>query len=347
MSASSEANSLGSFFAIGVQGAKGTAATTLYRLIATESSLAPEFEYRDTRLEHPSAGGTTSWARANADQVTGYIGRATVTFPLRPKGIVPVLQATGYQVATAGSATLGYTHTLTQGTDTAHKWVTAMWEVEDSDGAYYVRAVDGRCTSLSISVSTDEIMCTAEFGFLTLAAFSGTQPTYVTEQADEIVPWIGARTDIDIGGYTVIEVIRAAEFTFTNALREDDKALWSQARVNMQRQSIDIQASFSEINASDSIYESLYYGADAGTTVATGPVRGNIDVEWRSADNISGTSPLIPFEFQFVAPSVQWQPGDAPSASGDDLITMSANGYILGDVATPSTIKVINNVATY
>jgi hypothetical protein len=266
---------------------------------------------------------------------------------LRPKGIVPVLQATGYQVATAGSATLGYTHTLTQGTDTAHKWVTAMWEVEDSDGAYYVRAVDGRCTSLSISVSTDEIMCTAEFGFLTLAAFSGTQPTYVTEQADEIVPWIGARTDIDIGGYTVIEVIRAAEFTFTNALREDDKALWSQARVNMQRQSIDIQASFSEINASDSIYESLYYGADAGTTVATGPIRGNIDVEWRSADNISGTSPLIPFEFQFIAPSVQWQPGDAPSASGDDLITMSADGYVLGDVATPSTIKVINNVATY
>jgi hypothetical protein len=56
---------------------------------------------------------------------------------------------------------------------------------------------------------------------------------------------------------------------------------------------------------------------------------------------------LIPFEFQFIAPSVQWQPGDAPSASGDDLITMSANGYILGDVATPSTIKVINNVATY
>jgi len=53
MSATSEANSLGSFFAVGIQGAKGTAATTLYKLIATDSSLAPEFEYRDTRLEHP------------------------------------------------------------------------------------------------------------------------------------------------------------------------------------------------------------------------------------------------------------------------------------------------------
>jgi hypothetical protein len=347
MSATSEANSLGSFFAIGVQGAKGTAATTLYRLIATESSLAPEFEYRDTRLEHPSAGGTTSWARANVDQVTGYIGRASVTFPLRPKGIVPVLQATGYQVATAGSGTLGYTHTLTQGTDAAHKWITAMWKVDDSDGAYYVRGVDGRCTSLSISVSTEEIMCTAEFGFLTVAAFSAAQPTYVTEQADEIVPWVGARTGIVIGGYTVVEVIRAAEFTFTNALREDDKALWSQARVNMQRQSIDIQSAFSEINLSDSAYNAINFGAAAGTTPATAPVKGSVDVEWRSADNISGTSPLIPFEFQFIAPSVQWQPGDAASASGDELITTSVDGYVLGDVATPSTIKVINNVATY
>ena len=193
MSATSEANSLGSSFAVGVQGAKGTAATTLHELIATDSSLAPEFEYRDTRLEHPSTGGTTSWAMANTDQVTGYIGRASVTFPLRPKGIVPVLQATGFGVATVNNST-HYTHTLTQGTDAAHKWVTAMWKVDDSDAAYYVRGVDGRCTSLTISVSTEEIMCTAEFGFLTVAAYSTSQPTYVAEQSDEIVPWVGART---------------------------------------------------------------------------------------------------------------------------------------------------------
>lgn len=344
MSATSEANSLGSFFAVGVQGAKGTAATTLYKLIATESSLAPEFQFRDTRLEHPSAGGTTSWARANTDQITRYIGRATVTFPLRPKGIVPVLQATGYQVSTANNTT-HYTHTLTQGTDAAHKWVTAMWKVDDSDAAYYVRGVDGRCTSLSISVNTEEIMCTAEFGFLTVAAFSASQPTYVTEQADEIVPWVGARTGIVIGGYTVVEVIRAAEFSFANALREDDAALWTQTLVNMQRQSIDIQSNFTEINVSDSVYEALYFGADGGTAVATAPVTGSVDVEWRSAANISGAS--VPYELQFIAPSVQWQPGDAPSASGDDLITIGANGYVIGDVATPSTIKVINNVASY
>lgn len=343
MSATSEANSLGSFFAVGIQGAKGTAATTLYKLIATDSSLAPEFEYRDTRLEHPSAGGTTSWAMANTDQVTGYIGRASVTFPLRPKGIVPVLQSCGYGVSTADNTTY-YTHTLTQGTDAAHKWLTAIWKVDDSDAAFYVCGVDGRCTSLTISVSTEEIMCTAEYGFLTVAPLSGS-PTYVDEQADEIVPWVGARTDIDIGGYTVVEVMRAAEFTFTNTLREDDKALWSQSRVNMQRQSIGIQASFNEINVSDSVYEALYYGADAGSTVATAPVTGNIDVEWRSAANISGAS--VPYEFQFIAPSVQWKPNGAPTASGDELITIGADGMVVGNVATPSTIKVLNNVSSY
>lgn len=343
MSATSEANSLGSFFAVGIQGAKGTAATTLYKLIATDSSLAPEFEYRDTRLEHPSAGGTTSWAMANTDQVTGYIGRASVTFPLRPKCIVPVLQSCGYGVSTTDNTTY-YTHTLTQGADAAHKWLTAIWKVDDSDAAFYVRGVDGRCTSLTISVSTEEIMCTAEYGFLTVAPLSGS-PTYVDEQADEIVPWVGARTDIDIGGYTVVEVMRAAEFTFTNTLREDDKALWSQSRVNMQRQSIGIQASFNEINVSDSVYEALYYGADAGSTVATAPVTGNIDVEWRSAANISGAS--VPYEFQFIAPSVQWKPNGAPTASGDELITIGADGMVVGNVATPSTIKVLNNVSSY
>lgn len=344
MSATSEANSLGSFFAIGVQSAKGTAATTLYKLIATESSLAPEFEYRDTRLEHPSTGGTTSWAMANPDQITGYIGRASVTFPLRPKGIVPVLQATGFGISTTNNTSY-YTHVLTQGTDAAHKWVTCMWKVDDSDGAYYVRGVDGRCTSLTISVSTEEIMCTAEFGFITVAAFSASQPTYVNEQSDEIVPWVGARTGIVIGGYTVVEVIRAAEITFTNTLREDDKALWSQSRVNMQRQSIGIQASFNEMNVSDSAYEAVYFGADAGTTPASAPVTGNIDVEWRSAANISGAS--VPYELQFVAPSVQWKPNGAPTASGDDLITIGVDGMVVGNVATPCTVTVINNVSSY
>lgn len=343
MSATSEANSLGSAFSIATQSAKGTPATTLYTLIATDSSLAPEFQYRATRLEHPSTGGTTSWAMANTDQVTGYIGRASVTFPLRPKGIVPVLQGTGYGVATADNTTY-YTHTLTQGTDAAHKWVTCIWKVDDSDAAYYMRGVDGRVTSLTISVSTEEIMCTAEISFLTVAPLSGS-PTYVAEQADEIVPWVGARTDIDIGGYTVVEVMRAAEFTFTNTLREDDKALWTQLLVNMQRQSIGIQASFNEINVSDSVYEALYCGADAGTTVATAPVTGNIDVEWRSPANISGA--IVPYEFQFVAPSVQWKPAGAPSASGDALVTIGADGMVVGNVATPSTIVIINNVASY
>lgn len=343
MSATSEANSLGSFFAIAVQGSKGTAATTLYKLIATDSGMAPEFDYRDTRLEHPSTGGTTSWARANVNQITGYVGKATVTFALRPKGIVPVLQACGFQVATTNNTTY-YTHVLTQGTDAAHKWVTAIWKVDDSDAAYYMRGVDGRCTSCTISASTDEIMCTAEFSFLTMAAYSSS-PTYVAEQADEIVPWLGTRTDIDIGGYTVVEVTRGAELGFTNTLRDQDKALWAQSRVNMQRQSIDITCNFTEVNVSDSVYEALYYGADAGTTPATEPVTGAIDIEWYSADNISGAA--VPYSLQFEAPSVQWESAGMPTASGDNLVTIGANATVVGNVATPVTVTINNNVASY
>ena len=343
MSATSEANSLGSFFAVGVQSAKGTAATTLYKLIATDSGLAPEFEYRDTRLEHPSADGTVSWARANTNQITGYIGKATVTFALRPKGIVPVLQGAGFQVVTVNNTTY-YTHTLTQGTDAAHKWITAIWKVDDSDAAYYQRGVDGRCTNVTITVNTDEIMCTAEISFLSVAPLSGS-PTYVAEQSDEIVPWVGARTSVTAGGYSVVEVLRGAEIGFENTLRDQDKSLWTQTRVNMQRQSINGTCNFTKANLSDSLYEAIYYGADAGSTVATAPVTGAVDVEWRSAANISGAA--VPYKLQYAAPSVQWESGGMPMASGDDLITMDINGTVVGNVATPITVTINNNVSSY
>lgn len=344
MSATSEANSLESFFAVGVQSAKGTAATTLYKTLATTSGLRPVFDVRDVRAEHPAANSV--WDRASVQTMTGYLAGGTVTFALRPKFIVPVLLGFGYQVTTTNNTTY-YTHALTQGTNAAHKWLTLAWNVADSDGAYVMRAVDCRGTSLSIAASTDEIICTAEFRGLTLEPMSGS-PTYVNEQADEILPWNGDRTTLTAGvsgsAYSIVERIRSATIDFTNTLREQDRALWEATRTTLARESHGVQYTFGEINASDSVVEAMFYGANAGSSVNLAARQGDINVSWESADNISGAS--TPYKFEIDTPTVQWFPGEDLQANGSDIVTMSATANVIG-TGTPITINVDNNVASY
>lgn len=345
MSATSEANSLESFFAIGIQGSKGTAATTLYKALATVSSLDVRFDLRDNRQEHPAASSV--WLRTGYQTMTGSLANATVTFALRPKFIVPVLQAFGYQVSTVDNTTY-YTHTLTQGTNAAHKWATIAWNVSDSDGAYVVRGVDCRGTTLSIEASTEEIMCTASFNGLTVAPMSGS-PTYVSEQTDEIVPWQGARTTLTAGvsgsAYSVAERIRGITINFENPLKTDDKALWEATRTTLARDSHDVSYSFTGMNLSDSMYEAMMYGADSGSSVDLGVRTGDINIEWESEDNISGAA--TPYLFGIDTPTVQWIP-DAGSAqaSGTDIIQLSATANVIGS-GTPVTITIDNNVASY
>lgn len=344
MSATSEANSLESWFAVGIQSSKGTAATSLYKTLATTSGLRPIFDLRDVRQEHPAANSV--WDRAATQSMTGYLAGGTVTFALRPKFIVPVLQAFGYGVSTTDNTTY-YTHVLTQGTNAAHKWATLAWNVADSDGAYVVRAVDCRGTTLSIAASVDEIICTAEFRGLTLEPMSGS-PTYVNEQADEIVPWQGDRTTLTAGvsgsAYSMVERIRGVTIDFTNTLREQDRALWEATRTTLNRESHGVQYSFSEINASDSVVEAMFYGANAGTSVNLSPRVGDINVSWESEDNISGAS--TPYLFEIDTPTVQWFPDEDLQANSTDIITMSATANVIG-TGTPITITVENNVASY
>lgn len=345
MSATSEANSLESWFAIGVQSAKGTAATTLYKTLATTSGLRPIFDQRDDRAEHPAANSV--WARTTARTLTGYLAGGSVTFALRSKFIVPTLMAFGYQNTPTNNTTY-YTHSLVQGSNANHKWVTLAWNVADSDGAYVIRAVDCRGTSLSVAASTDEIICTAEFRGLTLEPMSGS-PTYVDEQADEIVPWEGARTTLDAGvsgsEYSIVERIRGATIDITNTLREQDKALWEATRTTLQREVHDLTYSFSEVNLSDSVYEAFAFGSDGGTSVSLSPRVGDVNVYWESTDNISGAA--VPYRFSIDTPSMDFLMDEGSvQANSTDIVTADLTAAIVGS-GTPATFEVDNDVASY
>jgi len=342
MSATSEANSLESWFALGKQAAKGTASTTLYKTLATVSSIGATYDEREPPLEHPAAA-TRATARKSAIKRPSYMSNAKATFILRPKFIVPALLAAGFQVSTTNNTT-HYTHVCTLGSSAAHKWMTAAWSVEESDGAFTPRGVDMRATSLNLAVSPDQIEGSIELRGLTLNPMSGS-PTYVTEQADEIAPWNMTRTTLSMNSYAVVERIRSMEFAVANTMREDDRAIGETARTALAQQSIDISLAIGEVNISDDIYEAFHYGASAGSTVDLDAVTGAIDILFESDDNISGAS--VPYSLQLAIPSVSYTMDTEPEASGDELITVGLTAYMIDDSSTPITITVVNNVASY
>lgn len=342
MSATSEANSLESWFGLGKQSVKGTAATTYYKTLATVSSIGATYDEREAPLEHPAAS-TRATARKTATKRPSYMSNAKATFLLRPKFIVPALLAAGFQVSTTNNSTY-YTHVCTLGAASAHKWMTAAWSVEESDAAFINRGVDMRATSLNLAVTPEQIEASIELRGLTLNPMSGS-PTYVTEQADEIVPWMLTRTTLTMNSYTISERIRSMEFAVANTLREDDRAVGETVRTNLAQQSIDISMAFGEVNISDDIYEAFHFGASGGSTVDLDAVTGAIDLKFTSVDNISGAA--VPYSIQIAIPSVSWTMDTEGEANGDGLITTGLTAYMIDDSSTPITITVNNNVTSY
>lgn len=345
MSATSTANSLEAAFSIGIQTSKGTAATTLYTTLATVSGLDVQWDVQEAAQEHPAASSV--WLRSGYQLITGYLANATVTFALRPKFIVPVLMAAGYQNSPTNNTTY-YTHTLTQGTNAAHKWATLAWSIPDSDATYVIRGVDCRCNNLQINVTPDGITCTATFRGLTVEPMAGS-PTYVSEALNQIVPWEGARTTLTAGNsgseYAIVERLRGVQMTFDNPLREDDKALWEPTRTTLDRVSHDVVYAFSGLNASDSTYEAFVFGSDGGTTASLSARYGDVNLQWESTDNIAGAA--VPYRFNIDTPAVQWiSDTGGISANGSDVITWNATANVIG-TGTPVTINVDNEVASY
>lgn len=342
MAATSEANSLESWFALAKQANKGTAATAFFKALATVSRLGATYDEREAPLEHPAVT-TRATARKSNVKRTSYLAGAAVTGILHPKFVVPLLLANGFQVVTTDDTT-HYTHVCTLGSATNHKWMTAAWNVEANDGAFVNRGKDMRGTSLNFSVSPDQIEYSGEFRGLTLEPMSGS-PTYTSEASAEIVPWLMTRTTMTMNATDITERIRSMELAITNTLREDDRAIGESERTALPQQNIDISIALGEINISAALFNTFHYGASNGTSVVLNGVSGALDIKFASENNISGAA--VPYSMQIAIPSLGYTMDGEPEASGDDLITLGLTAYMIDDVATPITITVINDVSAY
>lgn len=336
------ANSLLSAFSLGVQSNKTTAATTHHTALATVSGMDPEFDVREPPAEHPGPGARTTLRRSPSER-TGYIVPVNATFFLRPRFIGRVLRAMGFGVSSVNNTT-HFTHTFTLANRTAVAWLTAIHKWSgDTDLERKVIGVRG--TQLQMNAGPDELQCTFEGLGLTEGNATGSE-TKVAE-IDTLISTKTGSLSFAIAGNTVTSPIRGNQLTIAQELDREDKVLHQSGRADLPQQSIDLSGTLQGIDIDHNDYE-IYRRIKRGGMAATAPtltaVTGALSFTYESAGNISGAA--VPYRLTVAFPTVEYNIV-SPNANGRDLIRADVSYAMIDDSATPVTITLVNDQASY
>lgn len=339
-------NSLTSAISLGVQSAKGTAATAFKTALAEESSANAKFDFREPKFEHPSAVNRATKVKA-AQQRTGYTVPVAAKFLLRPRFIGTVLRGLGFAVATTGSSP-AYTHTFTLATSTTDAWLSAIKkDTDDGGGSFERKITDVRLDKLTVESGTDEIECDITGMGLAEALASGSE-TKVAETPVELSPSSGAAT-ITVAGNTITSPIRGNSLEIGSALDDKDRVQFSSARNSLPRSDINVMGTLKGIDFDYSTYEWYYrtiYGGASGTGTAPvlTPAVGTVTWNYTSLSNIP--TGVVPYKFQITVPSLYWEITD-PKSSGNNFVRIDAKWTMIDDSSVPVTIVVVNDQASY
>lgn len=336
------AGSLSSFFGLGKQTAQDTAATKIYKTLAIQSGMQPEFDVTETRLEHPGGTGARNTAKKSASARTGYLVPFKSTFILRPNFLPMALIGAGFSCSTVNNSGY-YTHTLTWAGSSAVPWVSAFWHVEASDNAFTTRATNARVTKLSLNATPKEIQCDLEGKGMVGGEATGSE-TVTTEAAIEILPTLGTVSVLS-SGVAIATAFRSANTEITQELTEDDTALWQPTRADLPQKSIGAKVTFGGIDITRDFYRELVNGGTSNTSPSLLTLRGDLLYKWESAEMITGA---VPYSVSIDMNSVEYTAdSNTFQASGDDQIRCGLVADVIDDVATPLSIVVVNNVSAY
>ncbi len=335
-------NSLTSAFSLGVQSAYEVAATAYNTALATVSGVNIEFDSTEPRLEHPSAIARSTAVKA-APNRKSYKPTLEGTFALYPNFIGTVLRGLGMGVSTV-AGTGYYTHTFTIATDATMAYLTAIHKMVGTTNLER-KVTDVRLESLNIEAGLDEIMCDIS-GFGRTAGRASGSETKVAEVAVEMSTNTGTLTPIIAGTTSTSSIYNSHSFTIDNTLKDAQRKLFSSLYGPPDRESFGVTGTLSGIDIDEQTY--LYYqniiDGVAGTSPSSTPSIGSMYFKYESPSVIGVTA--VPYSLTVTLPSVAWSLG-AVQSSGNELIRVDATYTMVDDVATPLTMVLVNNVASY
>lgn len=338
-------NSLTSAFSLGVQSAKGTAATAYKTALAEDSGASVKFDVRAPKFEHPSPVTRATKVKI-AEQRVGYMGNFDVKFLMRPRFIGTVLRGLGFAVATTGSSP-AYTHTFTITTPALGAYLTAIvLDTDDAGGSFERKLIDSKINKLTVDASVDEIGCTASGMSLQEGDSLGSE-TKVAETPVEISPTSGAAT-ITIGGATVASPLRGSSLEIDNTMDDKDRVLFSPLRNSLFQSDIGIMGTLKQIDFDYNSYEvwrRIVRGSAVATAPSITPASGTLTYNYVSLSNIP--TGVVPYKFQITLPSVYWEISGEPKSSGNNKVRIDAKWTMIDDSSIPVTIVIVNDQSTY
>lgn len=336
------AGSLSSFFGLGPQSAKDTAATKYWKTLATVSGMQPQFDVSDSRLEHPGGTGSRNTSKKSVSARTGYLMPFKSTFIARGNFLPIALRLSGFDIATTNNSGY-YTHVCTWSASSAVAWGSAFWYVAADDNAFTVRAVNSRVTKLALNATPTEIQCDLEGKGMTGGEATGSE-TVTSEAAYEILPTIGSVT-VQSSGVAIATSFRSANTEITQELIEDDRTLFQATRADLPQKSIGATITLGGIDITRAFYRKLFNAGTGNTTPSLTPLTGDLSMNFQSSAFITGS---IPWSVTIAAPSVEFAATDNNfQAQNDDQIRCELVASVIDNVTTPLTITVVNNVSSY
>lgn len=339
-------NSLTGFIGVGKQSAIDVQATTIYRLLALTSSVGVQFDEGDDLKEHPSTVAATSFAQATAKAKLGYLAPWAANFIMRPKAFPAVLQAMGFSIVTTPDAPEAgaYTHVCTAAADAAMLWMSVVHDI-GGDNSFRRRLLNARGNQLNITANNTDIRCDLA-GTALIEGNVGAAPTYVSEVSDQILPTIGTFT-CNFDAATLTSTIRGLTCNIAQPLKDgrEELPLFTSTRTSLDRQNLDITGDIQQVDADFDLWKKIIRGSTAGTNPSLAITQGDLNFKFESASPfVLATEYSVEFDF----PSVYYTlPTEGVANNADDLVRVNIGWNMVADVATPVTITVINDVASY
>ena len=328
---------------LAVQSAKGVAATTGFQtgLLLTSKIPIPDFDTIQSRVEHPSAVADRSSAKTSLSERTGYTVPISCGGFLYPRFFPAVLIAAGFGCVST-DMTGHYKHVLTLANDSDMKWETVLYHMGAEKD---ILVTDSRMTSVTLTASTDDMQFTAEGLGIASGDATGSETT-TAEVISKILPSLpttGGWT-FTIGGVELTSNrVRGFTATIEEALDTEDKTLWSTTRNDLVRDTVGVKGTATDINLDASIFEKTFYGGAGNTSPDLTPVQMVIQALWNSSEEVDTG---IPYSVQLDVAKAEIT-GEITDANEADTVMFSFNWEMVDDSATPITITVINDVASY
>lgn len=330
-------------FAIGVQSAKGTAATSnFHRALALRSRLGqPNFtEMGAEEIEHSGAHQRSTAAQGTPVR-TGYVVPWSVRSYLYPQLIGDLLIGLGFGVTTTG-ASAPYTHTFTLRDADAELWLSVMQALGEDTGRYERKARDGRVNQLQFTAGRSGLEYTATGNALTEADSAGTET--VTAEVDAKMTQAEGSFTITSDDLTEATLgnPRGQTVTFDNPTEEDDQTATSFANADMAPTGKRVSGTMTGFTFSETLYKELNWGGGSAPAIAIPEAQ--LVWKWQSAAIAGGSTP---HSIQFTIPVCQVNMQMVDVEGGGKYVFDMAWRMLDRSASAPITIVLVNSTASY